>query len=59
MEYKKIATNFIRVNKITIYSEHKLFNGKAILKKYIKSVFGASSPQFAQVKGIQFKIIKN
>ena len=29
------------------------------VKKYIKSVFGASSPQFAQVKGIQFKIIKN
>ncbi|MFN3753333.1 hypothetical protein [Flavobacterium sp.] len=25
------------------------------VKKYIKSVFGANSPQFAQVKGIEFK----
>lgn len=25
------------------------------VKKYIKSVFGATSPQFAQVKGIEFK----
>ena len=25
------------------------------VKKYVKSVFGASSPQFAQVKGIEFK----
>jgi len=24
------------------------------IKKYIKSVFGATSPEFAQVKGIEF-----
>ena len=29
------------------------------VKKYVKSIFGASSPQFAQVKGIQFKKIKS
>jgi hypothetical protein len=28
------------------------------VKKYIKSVFGASSPQYAQVKGIPFRVIK-
>ena len=25
------------------------------VKKYVKAIFGASSPEFAQVKGIQFK----
>ena len=28
------------------------------VKKYIKSLFGASSPEFAQVKGIEFKKAK-
>lgn len=28
------------------------------VKKYVKSVFGASSPQFKQVSGIEFKVIK-
>ena len=31
-----------------------LFDIAAEIKKYVKSVFGASSPQFAQVKGIKF-----
>ncbi len=30
----------------------------AEIKKYVKSVFGATSPQFAQVKGIDFKSSK-
>lgn len=29
------------------------------VKKYIKSVFGAASPEFAQVKGIEFKKVKS
>lgn len=28
------------------------------VKKYVKSVYGASSPQFKQVSGIEFKVIK-
>ena len=29
------------------------------VKKYIKSVFGASSPEYKQVSGLQFKIRKD
>lgn len=39
----------------TIYETDKgLFDIATEVKKYIKSVFGATSPQFAQVKGIEF-----
>jgi hypothetical protein len=39
----------------TIYStDTGLFDVAAEVKKYVKSVFGATSPQFAQVKGIVF-----
>lgn len=39
----------------TIYgAETGLFDIATEVKKYVKSVFGASSPQFAQVKGIEF-----
>ena len=31
-----------------------LFDIAAEVKKYVKSIFGATSPQFAQVKGIEF-----
>lgn len=40
----------------TIYgTDTGLFDIATEVKKYIKSVFGATSPQFAQVKGIEFK----
>ena len=39
----------------TIYGTNTgLFDTATEVKKYIKSVFGATSPQFAQVKGIEF-----
>lgn len=39
----------------TIYgTDTGLFDIATEVKKYIKSVFGATSPQFAQVKGIEF-----
>ena len=39
----------------TIYgTDTGLFDIASEVKKYIKSVFGATSPQFAQVKGIEF-----
>ena len=57
--YASISNSRIARNE-TLYSSSTGFVETANeVKKYIKSVFGASSPQFAQVKGIQFKIIKN
>jgi hypothetical protein len=39
----------------TIYGTDKgLFDIATEVKKYVKSVYGATSPQFAQVKGIEF-----
>jgi len=39
----------------TLYGKDTgLFDIASEIKKYVKSVFGASSPQFAQVKGIEF-----
>ena len=39
----------------TIYgTDTGLFDIATEVKKYVKSVFGATSPQFAQVKGIEF-----
>lgn len=39
----------------TMYAtETGLYDIATEVKKYVKSVFGASSPQFAQVKGIEF-----
>ena len=39
----------------TIYGTNTgLFDVATEVKKYVKSVFGATSPQFAQVKGIEF-----
>ena len=28
------------------------------VKQYVKSVFGANSPQYKQVSGLEFKVIK-
>ncbi len=43
----------------TLYQDNTgLINIAAEVKKYIKSIFGANSPEFAQVKGIEFKKIK-
>jgi hypothetical protein len=39
----------------TIYgTDAGLFEVASEVKKYVKSVYGATSPQFAQVKGIEF-----
>ena len=40
----------------TLYStEGSIFDVASEVKKYVKSIYGASSPEFAQVKGIEFK----
>ena len=35
-----------------------IFERQKLVKEYVKSVFGANSPQFAQVKGLEFKEVK-
>lgn len=56
-----VATAFTNVSNsrigrdTTIYgTDTGLYDIATEVKKYVKSVFGASSPQFAQVKGIKF-----
>lgn len=40
---------------VAMYAKNTgLFYTASEVKKYVKSVFGASSPQFAQIKGIEF-----
>lgn len=57
--YASISNSRIARNETLYSSSTGLVETANEVKKYIKSVFGASSPQFVQVKGIQFKIIKN
>ena len=57
--YANISNSRIARNN-TLYGPHTgLVEIATEVKKYIKSLFGASSPQFAQVKGIEFKKAKN
>ena len=56
--YTNISNSRIGRNE-TLYSNTTgLVETANEVKKYIKSVFGATSPQFAQVKGIEFKKIR-
>lgn len=56
--YTNVSNTRIARNK-TLYDETSgLVSIATEVKKYIKSVFGASSPEYAQVKGIVFKKIK-
>lgn len=57
--YASISNSRIARNETLYSSSTGLVETANEVKKYVKSVFGASSPQFAQVKGIQFKVIKN
>ena len=56
--YTNISNSRINRNK-TLYEDITgLVSVATEVKKYIKSVFGASSPEFAQVKGIEFKKVR-
>ncbi len=56
--YTNVSNSRISRNK-TLYDEATgLVNIATEVKKYIKSVFGASSQEYAQVKGIEFKKIR-
>ncbi len=53
--YTIVSNSRIARNKILYNKNTGLVDTAIEVKKYIKSVFGASSPEFAQVKSIEFK----
>ena len=53
--YTSISNSRITRNETLYSSTTGLVETANEVKKYVKSVFGTSSPQFAQVKGIEFK----
>ena len=52
--YTNISNSRISRNETLYTSENGIFETASEVKKYIKSVFGASSPQYNQVSGIKF-----
>lgn len=62
---ERVATAYTEVSNTRLQRNNTLYNEDnglvptaAEVKKYVKSVFGASSPEFGQIKGIRFNIIK-
>lgn len=53
--YAGVSNSRIARNETLYTKGDSLVETATEVKKYIKSVFGATSPQFAQVKGIEFK----
>lgn len=59
---EKVATAYTEISNSRLARNNKLYKEDEGLvptagevKKYVKSVFGASSPEYAQIKGIAFK----
>ena len=52
--YTNISNSRISRNETLYTSEKGIYDTASEVKKYIKSVFGASSPQYNQVSGIKF-----
>jgi hypothetical protein len=46
-------------NKLFYDRETGLVKVASDVKKYVKSVFGATSPEYTQVSGVEFAIQKN
>jgi chromosome segregation ATPase len=56
--YAEVSNSRLERNKI-LYSDDKgLVDTAGEVKKYVKSVYGANSPEFGQIKGIAFKMVK-
>jgi hypothetical protein len=61
----EVATSYTKVSNSRLKRDKTLY-GKATgivdiaaeVKKYVKSVFGATSPEYAQISGIEFKRVK-
>jgi hypothetical protein len=56
--YTAISNSRIARNTLFYKEETGLLDIVADVKKYIKSIYGATSPQFAQVKGLKFTKIQ-
>jgi hypothetical protein len=56
--YTNISNSRIARNSTLYATDTGLFDIATEVKKYVKSIYGATSPQFAQVKGIEFKKVK-
>ena len=56
--YTKISNSRISRDKTLYGIETGLVDVALEVKKYVKSLFGANSPEYAQVKGIEFKRAK-
>ena len=52
--YTNISNSRISRNETLYTSENGIYESASEVKKYVKSVFGASSPQYDQVSGIKF-----
>ncbi|MFT5753019.1 MAG: hypothetical protein ACI924_000224 [Flavobacterium sp.] len=52
--YAKVSKSRLERNKTLYTDTDSLVDTAGEVKKYVKSIFGATSPQFAQVKGIKF-----
>lgn len=53
--YVSVSNSRIARNNTLYINPESIFATASDIKKYIKSIFGATSPEFAQVKGIEFK----
>lgn len=56
--HAEISNARMERNKILYNDESGLVDTSGEVKKYVKSVYGATSPEFGQIKGIAFNIIK-
>ncbi|MEG1589584.1 hypothetical protein [Chryseobacterium sp.] len=57
--YANVNNARITRNKLLYGDEIGICEIASDIKKYIKAIFGATSPEFAQIKGIEFSKIKN
>ena len=56
--FTNVSNSRIARNATLYGTDDSIFVIASEVKKYIKSIYGASSPEFAQVKGIEFKKTK-
>ena len=57
--YAEVSTSRLERNKTLYNNNNGLVDTALDVKKYVKSIFGASSPEFAQIRGIAFTNIKS
>lgn len=53
--YTNVSNARIARNEVLYNKPNSLIETATEVKNYVKSIFGASSPQYAQIKGIRFK----